>query len=173
MGKVVNRTKARGGRSGRPAAALRLLFKLPVAMHRLGLRGWERLVGARWMLITTTGRKTGKPHRVMVDVIGRNESSDTYYVAAAYGSNADWVRNVRAHSSVRAQVGPRDFAATVTPLSSFSTEALLTEFMRRNPMYARMAMVLAGLKFRDQDDLRRQLRGWLVFAVGPDRPPDA
>jgi hypothetical protein len=38
-------------------------------MHKLGLGGWERIIGAQWMLIRTTGRKTGKRRETLVDVM--------------------------------------------------------------------------------------------------------
>ena len=53
----------------RPNTFQKFFFKIPVWIHKMGFGGWERLVGAQWMLITTTGRKTGKPRDAMVDVM--------------------------------------------------------------------------------------------------------
>ena len=65
------------GLEKRPSALLKFFFKTPLLMHKLGFGGWERLIGAQWMLITTIGRKTGKRRETMVDVMDYNEANDT------------------------------------------------------------------------------------------------
>jgi hypothetical protein len=70
----------------RPDRLLKFFFKVPVWLHKMGFGGWEQLVGAQWMFITTTGRKTGKPRDAMVDVMDYDKATDTYYIEAAYGA---------------------------------------------------------------------------------------
>ena len=36
----------------------------------IGLGGMERIIDFRLMRLTTKGRRTGRPHTVMVDVLG-------------------------------------------------------------------------------------------------------
>ena len=91
----------------------RSLFRIPLRLHRAGIRGLERVLGIDWIVLTTTGRRSGKPHAVMLDVVGHDAASDTYYLQPADGRRADWVRNVAANPVVTAEVGGRRFRARV------------------------------------------------------------
>ena len=64
----------------RPNALLKFFFKMPLFMHKIGLGGWERLLGAQWMFITTIGRKTGKRREAMVDVMDYDKRWGRYRI---------------------------------------------------------------------------------------------
>jgi deazaflavin-dependent oxidoreductase (nitroreductase family) len=151
----------------RPCALLKVFFKIPLVVHKLGFGGWERLIGAQWMLITTIGRRSGKPRQAMVDVLLHNGQTDTYYILSAYGSRADWVRNIQANPHFEAQVGRRKFTARASTLSSEDAGAMLVEFYRLKPAYTRAVMNAAGMKFNDEDDLRAIGGRLLLLAVNP------
>jgi deazaflavin-dependent oxidoreductase (nitroreductase family) len=60
------------------------------------------------LLLTTTGRKTGKPHTIGLQyelIDGR------YYLGAADGTRADWYRNILKNPEVSIQVGADHLAA--------------------------------------------------------------
>ena len=113
-----------------PSSLQKFFFKIPVWVHKIGFGGWERIIGAQWMLITTTGRKSGKPRETMLDVMDYNATTDTYYVEAAYGSRADWVRNIQANPRFKAQVGRRKFYARMSSLSNENAGELMVKFFR-------------------------------------------
>ena len=136
-------------------------------VHRLGLGGWERLLGLQWMLITTTGRRTGRVHRVMVDVLGYDEATDTYFVEAAYGRRADWYRNIQANPVFRVQVGRHRFAARATPLSPDRGGELIVRFFRRRPTYTKAVLRMVGVRVRTEEDLKQLGRSLLLLAVSP------
>jgi len=153
---------------GKPRGLLRLFFKAPVLLHKFGIVWWiEKFTGAQWMLITTTGRKSGKPRQVMVDVMKYDKESDTYYVEAAYGARADWVRNIRVNPLFHAQVGRRKFAARASELTADQGEELLVAFYHSAPQYARAVMALGGLKVKDEVELRQLSRGLMLLAIKP------
>ncbi len=154
-------------KQSKPKGLLRLFFKFPVFLHRLGLGGWERLIGAEWMLITTIGRKSGKPRQTMVDVMGYARASDTYYIEAAYGARADWHRNIQAHPVFAAQVGRRKFQARATPLAPEQAGELMVDFYRRKPAYTRAVMKAVGMTFKDESELRELGKALLLLAVKP------
>src|SRR5512133_2154649 len=61
------------------------------------------------LLLTTTGRKTGRPHTIGLQyelIDGR------YYLGAADGSRADWYRNILKNPAVEIQVGEKNIPAT-------------------------------------------------------------
>jgi deazaflavin-dependent oxidoreductase (nitroreductase family) len=119
------------------------------------------------MLITTTGRKTGKPRQVMVDVVDYDKEADTYYVEAAYGRRADWVCNIQANPDFRGQVGQRKFAARAEFLPPEAAEEKLILLVRKVPKYARAVMAMAGLKYQNEAELRALARNMVMLAVKP------
>lgn len=151
----------------RPHPLLKIFFRIPLFFHKLGFGGWERLLGMQWMLITTTGRKSGKRRQAMVDVLLHDKQTDTYYIISAYGSHADWVRNIQANPHFEAQVGRRKFNARAATLSGESAGEMLVQFHRLKPAYTRAVMNAAGMKFNDEDDLRTLGTRLLLLAVTP------
>ena len=152
-----------------PSRLLKFLFKVPVWLHKMGLGGWERLVGAQWMLITTKGRKTGKLRHTMVDVMDYDKASDTYYIEAAYGARADWYKNIQANPIFEAKVGRRKFKARAGALTTEGASEMLVQFYRSKPAYTRSVMAMAGMKFKDEDELRSMGRNLTLLAVTPEK----
>jgi deazaflavin-dependent oxidoreductase (nitroreductase family) len=152
----------------RPDRLLKFFFKIPVWLHKIGLGGWERLVGAQWMFITTRGRKTGKLRNVMVDVMDYDKVTDTYYIEAAYGVRADWYKNMQSNPVFEAQVGRRKFKARADTLSTEVTSEMLVQFYRRKPAYTRSVMAIVGMNFKDEDQLRDIAKNLTLLAVKPD-----
>ena len=153
----------------RPNALLKFFFKMPLFMHKIGLGGWERLIGAQWMFITTTGRKTGKRREAMVDVMDYDKATDTYYIEAAYGSRADWYKNIKSNPVFEAQVGRRKFKARAEELTENDTGEMLVQFFRRKPAYTRSVMAMVGMKFKDEDELREVGKNLTLLAVQPEK----
>ena len=67
-----------------------------------------------WSLLETTGRTSGKPRRTPV---GNGLVDDTFWIVAAHGRNAGYVRNLLKNPRVRVFVGGRwrDGTAEVLP----------------------------------------------------------
>jgi len=151
----------------RPNGFLKFFLKIPLFMHKIGFGGWERLMGAEWMLLATTGRKTGKRRETMVDVMDYDKTTDTYYIEAAYGSHADWYKNIKSHPDFEAQVGRRKFKARASELDPKDTGEMLVQFYRRKPAYTRSVMAMVGMKFKNEDDLRKIGDKLMLLAVRP------
>lgn len=69
---------------------------------------FERLADADVAYLTTTGRRTGRPHRIEIWFALEN---GTVYLLSGGGDGADWVKNIRASRVVRIQIGSRSIAA--------------------------------------------------------------
>ncbi len=86
---------------GEPFAA-RLYFipralRLPqAALVRLLRRYFERAPG--WVLLTTTGRKTGLPREVLLPC---ERSAEAIIVISTYGWRSQWLRNIQRNPNVR------------------------------------------------------------------------
>ena len=58
------------------------------------------------LLMTTTGRKTSKPHKVPVVYL---RDGDNYIITLGVAERPDWLLNLRAHPRARIQIGSSEF----------------------------------------------------------------
>ena len=70
---------------------------------------FERLAGEDFAYLTTTGRKSGHPHRIEIWFAIEN---GVIYMLSGGGDRADWVQNIKKSSHVRIQIGSRSTDAT-------------------------------------------------------------
>lgn len=72
-------------------------------LHRfLYAVGLGPVIGRIILLLTTTGRKSGQPR---VTPLQYEKIDGAYYLGAARGLKADWVRNLQANPDVKLRVG--------------------------------------------------------------------
>lgn len=76
---------------------MKLLYRSPLLLYRLGL---GKLVGRLFMVITTTGRKSGLPRRAVVEFHTYNGRK---YVYSGWGGRAQWYKNLQADPLVTIQ----------------------------------------------------------------------
>jgi deazaflavin-dependent oxidoreductase (nitroreductase family) len=69
------------------------------------------------MFLTTIGRRTGKPHRVVVDIVKRDKDNNIYFINAGWGMGSDWFRNLIADPNVQVQVSRRKFKGKAVVLA--------------------------------------------------------
>jgi deazaflavin-dependent oxidoreductase (nitroreductase family) len=63
--------------------------------------------------VTTTGRNTGKPHRIEIWFAAAPESErDTIYLLAGGRDRSDWVRNLKAHPSCAVEINGTHYRGT-------------------------------------------------------------
>jgi deazaflavin-dependent oxidoreductase (nitroreductase family) len=90
-------------------------------IHRLLYAiGLGPAIGRIILLLETTGRRSGEKRvtPLQYEIIG-----DDYYVGAARGTKADWVRNIQSCPQVKVRVGAKQFhaaAEVVTDPSKFA-----------------------------------------------------
>ena len=86
-----------------PKALLRLIHYPPQFAYAIGL---GPLIGKLVLLITTTGRKSGKPR---VTPLQYEKIDGDYYLGAARGYKSDWVRNIQHNPLVKIRVKSKQF----------------------------------------------------------------
>lgn len=153
----------RDKRPRRPGFLLRWFFRAPVIVYRIGLGG---LMPGQ-LLLTTVGRKSGLPRRTVVDTLGHDPRTDTYYVLSAYGASSNWYRNLQANPLVLVQVRWRKFPARAITLPAEEAERALLDFWRRHRLYARTMLRLIGVKAATETEVRAAAAEMLVLAIQP------
>jgi deazaflavin-dependent oxidoreductase (nitroreductase family) len=120
--------------------SLGLMARLPIWLYRIGLC-W--LLGNRLLVLTHIGRKSGLARTFVLEVMRYTKETDTYFVAAGFGTKSIWLRNIGQNSRVTVQVGHRRFDAAV---QSHPTEEGCCEsgdYAGRHPMRIRfLSLVL-------------------------------
>ena len=147
----------------RPRGLVRLLVRTPVLLYRVGLGG---LLGGNTLLLTTTGRSSGRPRVVPLDY---REEGGTFYLIPEQGTHSTWYRNVVAHPEVEMQVGRRRLAGTATPVADPQEKArVLRLFAERS---AHLAERYYGIPRNASDeDLLALAPQRAVVAVRPRSP---
>ena len=85
--------------------------------------------------LTTTGRRSGRPHRIEI-WFGR-EGGSTLYLLAGGGDRSDWVRNLVASPAVQIEIGGTTWTATARVIEDPEESALARRllFDKYQPTY--------------------------------------
>jgi deazaflavin-dependent oxidoreductase (nitroreductase family) len=139
------------------------LARAPQLAWHLGL---GRLVGRFFIVITTTGRKSGRPRHTMTFYA---RSSDRIYVACLYGPSSDWFRNLLVNPVCSVQTAEGIRSMSGRPVTS--TEELATAVS--GPGISRRIM-RAGYGRADPRDAFERLRDTplVAFHSSPELGPE-
>lgn len=110
-----------------------------------------------WLvMIETTGRRTGRPRRVVLDVARREAGG--LWVLAGDGFEARWLMNLLAHPTCRVwNRGRRYLARAVVAGDGPDAGDLSVEVFRHRPLYVRAVYLGLGKRIRTEADLRREV----------------
>jgi deazaflavin-dependent oxidoreductase (nitroreductase family) len=133
-----------------------------------------RPLGGRFLLLTTRGRRTGRPR-----TCGLNYALDgpTVYVLSGYGPATDWYRNLRADPHVLVRIGSRSWPAIATTVTEPGERLRASALLRHSALEQGPPRVLRPLFARlglDYDAEARSIEesavGMPLVALAPDRP---
>lgn len=144
---------AAAARRVRPTQRLpRWFMRAPELAFRLHL---SRLVP--WLvMIETTGRRTGKPRRVVLDVARREPGG--LWVLAGDGFEARWLMNLLANPTCRVWNRGRGYLArAVVDGAGMDAGDLSVEVFRHRPLYVKAVYLGLGKRIRSETDLRREV----------------
>lgn len=112
---------------------------------------------APWLvMIQTTGRRTGRPRRVVLDVAKRDANG--LWVLAADGLEARWVKNLLADPRCGVWHRGRRFSASAT-IGGADPGDLAAGIYRDRPFYTKLIYLAAGERIRGEADVRRASAG--------------
>ena len=125
-----------------PGGILRFLFRLPIYLYRWHL-GW--LLGGRALMIDHVGRKSGKLHQAVVEVVEHDRSDDSYFVASGWGYKANWYQNLTAHPETTIHVGRRTLAVRAETLPPPQAAQRLINYREHHRFLARELGGMMGI----------------------------
>jgi deazaflavin-dependent oxidoreductase (nitroreductase family) len=97
------------------------------------------------ILLTHTGRVSGRPRQVVVEVVARDAANGSWTIASGFGSTAQWYRNLR-HTPVAAiRAGRRRHRVSASFLAPEEGAEVMAEYAPRNPRAARLLCRYLGL----------------------------
>ena len=105
-------------------------MRSPLLLYKLGL-GW--VMGGRFLRLRHRGRKTARVHDTVLEVVGYDQSSGTYYIASGWGEGSHWFRNIEKTPGVGVQVGNRKFQAKAERLSDDEGSQILFQYGEKYP----------------------------------------
>ncbi|MFL7890918.1 MAG: nitroreductase family deazaflavin-dependent oxidoreductase [Anaerolineales bacterium] len=148
-----------------PTGIKRAFFRAPIWLYRINL-GW--LLGSRFLKLTHTGRISGQPRQVVLEVVMHDAPNNIYYVAAAWGEKSDWVKNIRTNPEVEVQVGRQNFSMLAEELSPGQSELVILDYAQRHPTAMISLARYMGYELDGTESDYRELgRKLLMFSFTP------
>jgi deazaflavin-dependent oxidoreductase (nitroreductase family) len=143
-----------------PKFILRFIHLPPRLLYTVGL---GPLIGNLVLLLTTTGRKTGKPR---VTPLQYELIDGKIYLGSALGQKADWLRNLLANPQVEVRLKGQRFRGTAEIISDAKPIADYLEVrLRRHPHMMAAMLQSRGLSIPPHRDALEQYASKIILVV--------
>ena len=126
----------------RRALLARLAFHAPILLYRLGLGG---LLGHQFLLLTHAGRRTGRAHETVLKVLRYNPATRESIVASAWGTEADWYRNIQRRPALAMRSGGVWYVPETRYVPPDEAFEVFSDWMRRQHWFAELMLGQIGL----------------------------
>lgn len=146
-----------------PKGLLKVLFKAPILLYRLGL-GF--VVGRLFMVLTTTGRKSGQPRRTAIEF---HEFEGKPTVMSGWGAKTDWYRNLQASPLATVQTWRGAQSVRARRIDSEEELRRAFDWARSNPTMRNM-MKLARFEMAQEQFIAEKERFTLITFEPTDQP---
>ena len=127
---------------------LKVFFKTPLLLWRLGL---GRFVGNIFLVLTTRGRRTGRPRHTMVEF---HTHRGRKFVVAAW-PQSDWYRNLQSDPVVTIQTAAGTETVRARRLVEAEELGDVFDFLDKNPLLRRFWQFI-GLDLSTENVLKRK-----------------
>jgi deazaflavin-dependent oxidoreductase (nitroreductase family) len=136
-----HRTRPLLGLRRQPGRLALAAMRLPRPLYH---RGWGRLLGHTFLLITHEGRKTGKRRETVAMALAYEPEKEEAVVCSAWGQNTEWIRNLRAHTALQIQIGREAYVPAQRFLTEDEAVAVAIAFRDRHPWRLRLFAAILG-----------------------------
>jgi deazaflavin-dependent oxidoreductase (nitroreductase family) len=89
-------------------------------MFNSDMTPWSQLAGEQYCYLTTTGRVTGRPHRIEIWFA---IDEDTLFMLSGGGERSDWVKNLRRDPAVTVEIGGGRFEGRARVVTDLGEDA--------------------------------------------------
>ena len=142
----------------RTSSLTRWFFRAPASLYSIGA---GRLLGHRFLCLTHRGRKTGRAHRCVLEVLAWRADTREAIVISGFGRRSNWYRNVLAGGAQEVAIGRIRFTPQTRVLEAEEAGRVLADYERRNrivaPLIRRLLAKLTGVPYDGSDDARRSV----------------
>lgn len=121
---------ARSVMKSSPRGLLRLFLRLSLWLYRFRL-GW--LLGERFVMLSHLGRKSRQLRQTVLEVIAAQAAPPRYVVAAGWGRQSDWFRNIQHTPRVLLDTAKGRFAAVAHTLDDEEATVALHSYAQAHP----------------------------------------
>ena len=135
---------ATGTAPAKPSGLLKWGFNLPILLYHTHL-GW--LLGHRFLLLTHQGRKSGTSHQTVLEVVSYDRGTGESTVMSAYGTRADWYRNIMARPALEVQTAGQRYVPEQHLLDAQGRFTALATYERRYRRAFRAVMTYLGYRY--------------------------
>jgi len=151
------------------ARMLRWLLRAPVYLYRWKC-GW--LLGRRFLLLCHTGRRTGRRHQTVLEIMEYRKEGREAIVMSAFGEGANWLRNIKVSPEPKITIGRQQFVAVYRWLDVEEAATVVGRYEQCNrlaiPIIRLVLSRFLGWHYRGTDGDRRRLVAQLpVIAFRP------
>lgn len=134
---------------------LRFGLRLPILLFRLHL---DFMLGDRFLMLIHTGRKSGQPRRVVIEVVQHDKTTDTYYVVSGWGEKADWFQNIRKTPRVTIHVRGRKFQSQAEFVPVEKAIEIVSAYARDHPVaFNELSGLFLGERMKPGSDAPERL----------------
>lgn len=134
-----------------------VVLGLPRLLYR---HGWGWLLGRRFLQLTHTGRRSGRTHTTVLEVVRLDRDSGEVMVVSGFGPGSDWLRNIQANGRVEISIGRESFPASFRMVPVEEATTVLADFERRNrvaaPVIRLVLSLLLGWRYDGRPETRRR-----------------
>jgi deazaflavin-dependent oxidoreductase (nitroreductase family) len=117
----------------RPGRLAKRVLAVPALLYKIGA---GRLLGHRFLLLTHSGRKSGRLYRAFLEVVRWDPAKEEAVVMSGLGNRAAWYLNALAGGAQEVQIGDRRFQPVVRPLEPQEAERVFAEYERHSRLVA-------------------------------------
>jgi deazaflavin-dependent oxidoreductase (nitroreductase family) len=151
-----------------PRGVVRFFARAPIFLYRAGL-GW--MFGGRFLMLTHTGRVSGLPRHVVLEVVREDRQKRAYIVASGWGERSDWYKNILKNPQVTVQVRRTRFNAHAQRLTPEQAGEEMLAYARRHPAALQQLARLMGYRLgRAEGEARAFGRLIPMFVLQPIDP---
>lgn len=110
----------------------------------------QKLIGGLMIVLTHTGRKSGKVHRTVLFAKKYDPATRRLWLVSAFGMT-DWYRNICSKPALRVEIGGVEYVPDQRILTVDEVANLEREFRRNYPLVARCQAWLMCWKWKMSD----------------------